>query len=91
MGVLAGQIMGISGPLSDNELGRLKELVAAGPRGLIKTDRRGFTRIVKRRYVQERPAGVDEFLYAITDRGRRLLAEAPNMAKPLDGGECPHG
>ena len=25
-------------------------------------------------YVQERPAGVDGFLYAITDRGRRVIA-----------------
>jgi hypothetical protein len=66
--------MGLSGPLSDKELGRLKELAAAGPRGLIKTGRRGFGRMVKRRYVQERPAGVDRFLYVLTDRGRRVLA-----------------
>jgi hypothetical protein len=62
------------GPLSDEELGRLKELAAAGTRGLIKTDRRGFTRIVKKRYVLEKPAGVDRFLYVLTDRGRRALA-----------------
>ncbi len=29
--------------------------------------------MVNKRYVQERPAGVDEFLYVITDLGRRVL------------------
>ena len=73
MDVLAGQIMGKSEPLSDNKFGLLKELAAAGPRSLIKAGRRGFIRMVKKRYVQERPAGVDGFLYVITDRGRRAL------------------
>ena len=75
MGLLAGQIMGLSEPLSDNEMARLKELAAAGPRGLIKAGRRGFGRMVKKRYVQERPAGVVGFLYVITARGRRALAD----------------
>jgi hypothetical protein len=66
--------MGLSRPLSDEELGRLKELAVAGRRGLIKTGRRGFGRTVKRRYVQERPAGVDQFLCVLTDRSRRVLA-----------------
>ena len=61
MGLLAGQIMGLSEPLSDNEMGRLKELAAAGPRGLIKAARRGFGRMVRKRYVQERPAGSSGF------------------------------
>jgi hypothetical protein len=73
MDVLAGQIMGLSGPLSDNKLRLLKELAAAGPRGRIKASRRGFVRLVKLRYVQERPAGVDMFLYVLTHRGRRAL------------------
>ena len=83
--VLAGQIMGLSGPLSDNELRLLKELAAAGPRGRIKASRRGFapgqialcSRMASRRrhvFICPNPTAVGERL-APKNSDRRIAAD----------------
>jgi hypothetical protein len=63
--------------LLSRDLERLKEVAVAGRDGVLKpADRRGYSRLIAARYVTARPAGASAFLYVITDRGRRALADA---------------
>jgi hypothetical protein len=64
-------------PLSNGDLGRLKEVAIAERDGVLKSaDRRGYARLIEARYVTARPVGTSTFLYVITDRGRRALDDA---------------
>ena len=75
--------MGLSGPLTDRELDFLAEVAASGHRSIMMSAGCvGFTRMIKLRYVRERPAGVDGFLYVLTDRGRRALAGKDEARQP---------
>ena len=64
--------------LSATELELMKELTAAGPRGrtMPTTSRSALARLVEMHYVTARPISPDAALYVITDRGRRVLADA---------------
>jgi hypothetical protein len=64
--------------LSATELELMKELAAAGRRGrtVPTTSRSGLARMLAMRYVTERSISPDAVLYVITDRGRRVLADA---------------
>jgi hypothetical protein len=64
--------------LTPNELKRLQEFAAAGRRGRIVNagSRTGLSNMITKRYVTERAVSAYSVLYVITDRGRRVLAEA---------------
>jgi hypothetical protein len=64
--------------LTPNELRRLQEFAAAGRRGRIVNagSRLGLANLITRRYLTERAVSAYSVLYVITDRGRRVLAEA---------------
>jgi DNA-binding PadR family transcriptional regulator len=64
--------------LTEEELGLLKELKAAGTRGRTITAGKpqdGLKRLVKAGYVTDR-AGIDCTVYLITERGKEALATA---------------
>ena len=61
--------------LTPSEVTALKELVAAGPRGRkSRAVRRDLARLIRAHYVTEQSASMDTVIYAITDHGRRALA-----------------
>jgi hypothetical protein len=61
--------------LTPSEVTALKELVAAGPRGRkSRAVRRDLARLIRAHYVTEHSASMDTVIYAITDHGRRALA-----------------
>jgi hypothetical protein len=64
--------------LTPNELRRLQEFAAAGRRGRIANagSRSGLAHMITKRYITERAVSAYSVLYVITDRGRRVLAEA---------------
>jgi hypothetical protein len=64
--------------LTPNELRRLQEFAAAGRRGRIVNagSRTGLSNMITKRYITERAVSAYSVLYVITDRGRRVLAEA---------------
>jgi hypothetical protein len=61
--------------LTPGEVTALKELPAAGPRGRkSRAVRRDLARLIRAHYVTEQSASMDAVIYAITDHGRRALA-----------------
>jgi hypothetical protein len=61
--------------LTPGEVTALKELAAAGPRGRkSRAVRRDLARLIRAHYVTEQSASMDAVIYAITDHGRRALA-----------------
>ena len=62
--------------LTPSEVTALKELAAAGPRGRkSRAVRRDLARLIRGPdYVTEQSASMDTVIYAITDHGRRALA-----------------
>jgi hypothetical protein len=66
--------------LTRDEMWFLKALRAAGERGRIVSapaSRAGLAHLVEVQYVAERPQNERKALYIITDRGRQVLANAP--------------
>jgi hypothetical protein len=61
--------------LTPSEVTALKELAAAGPRGRkSRAVRRDLARLIQARYVTAQLESMDTVVYAITDHGRRALA-----------------